>query len=200
MHITKEKLQELLSYNNITATARILNTTTHTIYKKMKKYGIRRKKDSGVDMSVIGKKFNKLIVESYHGLDRHNKAKFLCTCDCGNKKIINISSLKRNLTKSCGCDKISKCRKNGYKDISYSYYRRILQSCEERLIFIDISMEDIWSQFEKQNFKCYYSGININFYPDSNKVTKQTASIDRINPEIGYIKSNIVIVHKFDRA
>lgn len=103
MHITKEKLQELLSYNNITATARILNTTTHTIYKKMKKYGIRRKKDSGVDMSVIGKKFNKLIVESYHGLDRHNKAKFLCTCDCGNKKIINISSLKRNLTKSCGC-------------------------------------------------------------------------------------------------
>jgi hypothetical protein len=44
MHITKEKLQELLSYNNITATARILNTTTHTIYKKNEKIWYKKKK------------------------------------------------------------------------------------------------------------------------------------------------------------
>lgn len=29
--------------------------------------------------------------------------RFLCKCDCGNEKIIQMSSLKNGMTKSCGC-------------------------------------------------------------------------------------------------
>ena len=44
------------------------------------------------------KRFGKLIVLEYIG-----KKKFLCICDCGNKKIVLSDSLRRNHTQSCGC-------------------------------------------------------------------------------------------------
>lgn len=52
----------------------------------------------------IGKKINKLTI--IKELDyRKSRLWVLCHCECGNYKEIQFRSVKRSVTKSCGCDK-----------------------------------------------------------------------------------------------
>ena len=57
-------------------------------------------------------------------------------------------------------------------------------------------MEDLWDLFVKQNGRCALSGIDIRFNKIGEKHTTQTASVDRINSEYGYIINNVRWVHK----
>lgn len=52
----------------------------------------------------------------------------------------------------------------------------------------DITTQDLIDQFEKQNGKCYYSGIQMSTLPHSNWL----ATVERLDQSIGYTKSNIV--------
>lgn len=60
-----------------------------------------------VRKNLVGMRFGKLKVveqvEDYTLKTGANYAKWLCKCDCGNKKKIMGHSLKRGDTKSCGC-------------------------------------------------------------------------------------------------
>lgn len=51
---------------------------------------------------LIGKKFNSLMVMSYHSKIKYDK-KYLCQCDCGNLKVVVGHKIKSGHTKSCGC-------------------------------------------------------------------------------------------------
>lgn len=53
---------------------------------------------------LTGKKFGRLIVLSYCGLDNTGKnSKWLCKCECGNETIVGRPCLIQLHTKSCGC-------------------------------------------------------------------------------------------------
>jgi CDGSH-type Zn-finger protein len=54
---------------------------------------------------LTGKIFGKLTVVEYKGKNKFNDSLWLCTCECGNSKIISGMSLKTSGTKSCGCIK-----------------------------------------------------------------------------------------------
>ena len=59
----------------------------------------------------VGKKFNRLTILKSYNKEKYKDREFLCVCDCGNKKITTIASLKKGSTKSCGClrkEKMSK--------------------------------------------------------------------------------------------
>jgi hypothetical protein len=60
---------------------------------------------------LIGKRFTKLIVDSFHSKINN------CICDCGNTKITNTTSLcrKRHSLKSCGCLGKEAIRKSAFK-------------------------------------------------------------------------------------
>ena len=45
-------------------------------------------------MDIIGKKFNRLTVLELVGTDKYGNTKFLCECDCGNRKILLGSKVK----------------------------------------------------------------------------------------------------------
>ena len=75
----------------------------------------------------IGKRFGKLIVESFSHVNDKGRTFVKCKCDCGNETITNASSLIRVV--SCGCSKI----KHGMsKTLTYKSYnsmrRRVLNS------------------------------------------------------------------------
>lgn len=59
--------------------------------------------------NLIGKIFNKLTVISLSHYDKHNKAHWICQCECGKTSTPSTSSLthKTNPVKSCGCYKNS---------------------------------------------------------------------------------------------
>ena len=64
-------------------------------------------KTINLDLSIIGKKFNKLTVLEYVG-----NRMYKCKCECGDEKIIRRDSLITGNTSSCGCINYSIGEKN----------------------------------------------------------------------------------------
>lgn len=196
-NFTKEYLETQLQTKYIRQIAYENNCTVYLVKKYMRLYNlIQPNKYEKQYQNLKGKRFNKLVVIDRSSNDRFGKMRLKCKCDCGNYTIVNKSSLIRGLTGSCGCKKTEELRKKGFRDISYKYFRKIIQGAISRNMTFDITIEDVWGQFIKQNGKCAISGVNIKFYPNGNKEKYQTASIDRIDPDKGYTKDNIQIVHK----
>ena len=56
-------------------------------------------------MSTIkrGNRYNKLVAVKFHHRDKKSELYWLFKCDCGNEKVILVSSVKRGDTKACGC-------------------------------------------------------------------------------------------------
>lgn len=89
-----------------------------------------------------------------------------------------------------------KKRCKGYGEISGAYWRRIITGAETRGICFEISTKDAWDLFIKQNGKCTLSGVKLIFSTNKNNKNEQTASLDRIDSNQGYIKGNIQWIHK----
>lgn len=62
--------------------------------------------------TIIGKKFGRLTVLEYVGVDDFRQSLFNCRCDCGNYLVVNSNKLKTNHTSSCGCYQKEWARKN----------------------------------------------------------------------------------------
>lgn len=137
----------------------------------------------------------KIIKDS--GISDINGKKWICECDCG--KIITVSASllnqrnKRSI-KSCGCKRYEKLKK-GTKDISGTYLSSIQNSAKHRGIEFNVSPEYLQLLWEKQNGKCYLSGLDIKLINKRN-FQGQTASLDRIDSSKGYIEGNIQWVHR----
>lgn len=58
--------------------------------------------DKSLPHHFIGQKYNKLTVLKYvKTLQGHHY--YLCQCECGKTKTINLYTVKKGVTKSCGC-------------------------------------------------------------------------------------------------
>lgn len=53
--------------------------------------------------NLQGQRFGRLIAIERKGSSKHARALWLCTCDCGNQKIVQSDSLIQGRTRSCGC-------------------------------------------------------------------------------------------------
>lgn len=78
-------------------------------------------------MSEIGKKYGKLIVIKKLDRKEHQTTVYLCRCDCGNFKEVNINKLHTGHVKSCGC------MKHKIKDLTgMRFGRLVVDSFKER--------------------------------------------------------------------
>lgn len=143
---------------------------------------------------ITGQKFGRLTAISYYGKTKANHSLWLCKCECGNTKTIELGSLTRNRTKSCGClDKEAhilhpnrtthggcgtrlyriwkvvknRCLNPNTPDYKKWYGGRGITICEE------------W----KNNFQAFYDWAMANGYND-------TLSIDRIDENGNYCPEN----------
>ena len=148
-------------------------------------------------LNIKDQKFEKLKVIDFAYI-KDSQSYWECLCECGNKKIICGKILKRGL-KSCGCLRNLPSRTwKGYEDISGAYWYSIKDGAKKRNIFFNLSIEDAWNLFEKQQRKCSISGVDLKFvrkYSTKDRY-EQTASLDRINSDKDYTLDNIHWVHK----
>lgn len=116
-----------------------------------------------------------------------------CQCDCGNIFTAKDTSILKHKTRSC-----NDCRgRTGYKDISGVFWSAIKRGALQRKIKFDITIQYLWSMYIEQNKLCKLSGIPIFFYKNPSKNwNPQTASVDRIDSDKGYVVGNIQLVHK----
>lgn len=50
-----------------------------------------------------GKKFGRLTVIKFEGVNKHRKSTWLCECECGNTVVCPVTDLTTGNTRSCGC-------------------------------------------------------------------------------------------------
>ena len=58
----------------------------------------------------------------------------------------------------------------------------------------DIELEDVLELWEKQNGKCALTGLFMTYHKDGSGNRDLNASIDRIDPDVKYIVTNIQLV------
>lgn len=83
---------------------------------------------------IRNKRFGKLVVKELIGKNKHNKAMWLCVCDCGNNHVSTTSDLLSNKCMSCGCYKREKTiANNTTHNMSgtrlYCIWSNMLQRC-----------------------------------------------------------------------
>ncbi len=147
-------------------------------------------------IDLTGTKCHKLFIEK---IVRKNRVKcYLCTCECGKQKVIRSSNLLNGSTRSCGChNKQKRNRWLGCGEISLSYFNRIKRTADKRGLQVEITLEQIWELFIKQDQKCALTGTPLVFARDIHHgYHHQTASLDRIDNTKGYILGNVQWIHK----
>jgi len=133
---------------------------------------------------------------------------FLCKCNiCQIKtQFVNIHQLKKHKSfNSGGCISCSRKRNTpsgnesilwkGYEEIPMSYIHNIRNSAIRRNLKWDVDLPYLWNLFLHQNRMCKISGVSLNFSSSIN-LRDGTASLDRIDRSIGYIRGNLQWVHK----
>ncbi len=133
-----------------------------------------------------------------------HEAKIKCKCDCGNINIVSCITLVKGV--STGCFKCGHGKKGinhhsfkGYKEIPGSWFSRYSKNSKK---YLNITIQDIYNLWIKQNKQCALSGLEIDFINTNTKTNRHkhdlicTASLDRIDSKKGYIIDNIQLVHK----
>jgi len=135
--------------------------------------------------NIVGCRFGFWTVKSY--FDRHKThTRWLCVCDCGSEKIVIGDSLKKGLSKSCGCKQYelasSKNTKHGMASTpTYKSWHAMIQRTQgkgghESYVLRNISVCKEWFVFE-------------NFVADMG-LRPKGKTLDRINNSQGYSKEN----------
>lgn len=148
-------------------------------------------------------------------MQKRKMTKFICN-NCGLEFEKPISEIERNLklgrnnycSRSCSGkknlsnfgDKINKTpirNQPNFRSIKANPFNYYLRNCKKRLkhqIDIDLKyLEDLWN---KQNGLCAYTGIKLilNTHLKIVKDYRYTASLDRIDSNLGYVKGNVHFV------
>jgi hypothetical protein len=84
---------------------------------------------------------------------------------------------------------------SGHMEIRGTLWSKYMLRASKRNIPFTVRIEDAWELFEKQERKCVLSGIPI-LFGGSHPLSDTTASLDRLDPSLGYIIENVQWVHK----
>lgn len=194
---TKELLEEEAYVNKLRSEeiAEKYNYRVEQVRIKLKEYNIkcRRLPPANADeKNLVNKKFNKLSVISKAYVDKRDcSTYFNCKCDCGKDCIKKGSDVKSGHTKSCG-----NCPKTDI--IPQFIFGKISNNASQRKIHFNITKSDIEQLWINQNGKCALSGVDIHISQKIKELhTLTTASLDRIDNNIGYELNNIQWVHKW---
>ena len=145
-----------------------------------------------------GQIFGKWLIIS-HEILIDKEAKVLCKCtECNiTEKYVPALQLVNGVSKRCSvCGYSNKMEKNpswkGFREIPFSWFSKyFLRKGGKR--DGNITIEDVYNIWIKQNKKCNLSGVDIDFIKRKNGIS---ASIDRIDSKYEYTLDNVQIVHK----
>lgn len=162
----------------------------------------KRNRENRLDLA--NKIFGKLTVlrVDEEKTNNSNSVYWICQCSCEQKTIKSIKAhhLAKGNTVSCGCIRQDNRGKRnhlwkGYEGISGKFFYCIKRGAKIRNIPFNITIEQIWNVYIKQNKRCALSGLPLTF-PKIVGENDGNISLDRINSEKGYLPDNIQIVHK----
>lgn len=148
-------------------------------------------------VDLLGERFGKLVVVERLG------PVWRCRCDCGGETThsaghLRYRSKKQSSPMTCGCGCYKKGPRapkwRGHGEISARFWKNIETNSRSRDHAFEVTIEDAWGLFQRQNGRCALTGDPISFPEHSND--SGTASLDRVDSSRGYVLGNIQWVHK----
>jgi hypothetical protein len=109
---------------------------------------------------------------------------------CSEKLGKTVSSVRTRASKTHKLIRVARL-KNAHTHISNGVWQSLINGAKARGIQVGINQEDVWQTFLKHGKKCALTGGEISFDKEIN-----TASIDRVDSDEDYLKTNIQILHK----
>jgi hypothetical protein len=168
-------------------------SSTNSVFQARKRHGVYRcsLKDSSY---IITKEF----LEEYY-IKQNMTLKQVAQQAGFQRKSIVVKALQkfgipqREHTRSIA---VIQRKKRKHHTIPGRYFLSLKHGAKRRDILFDITLDELWDTFIKQNAQCALSGLPIRFHNPGEKCTAQTASVDRIDSNFGYTIDNIRWVHK----
>lgn len=149
--------------------------------------------------NLTGKRFGRLIAIKFAGKDKWNNIRWLCQCDCGNKKIVQRGHLASGHTKSCGCWMRDRLTIHGYskrckKDRTHQIWESMIKRCTK-------PNHQSWKHYGGRKITVCKQWLNSfeNFLKDMGKAPKGL-QLDRINNNKGYYPKNCRWTTKQEQA
>lgn len=143
-------------------------------------------------LKLKGKKFGSWRVKELAGFDKWRCSYWWCICNkCGKRKRLAGAMLRRGSSNGC-----MECRRQ--MTIPSTLWYQIKAGAQTRHIAFKITKEYAYSLFLAQEGQCRYTGLPIKFAPQNRAkgAARSTASLDRIDSIVGYVKGNVQWVHK----
>lgn len=168
----------------------------------------------GHGYDLTNEPFGKLVAKNLTGKQYEDRSKeWFCECECGGTRLVRAHHLTRNIVTDCGCVNKDRMINNnpgkgiirsqhrnwkGCGELPGSYWRIVNHGAKVRNLKFEITIEDAWNQFLKQDRKCALTGIELYFPILSSDKHRSSgnASLDRIDSNKGYTKDNIQWVFK----
>lgn len=141
----------------------------------------------------VGDKFYefKVIDSNFYKTNASNHIHVKCICSCGDITYQRLDHLRKGINKACFKCGIYQNGKNyrDLNDMSSLMFRNIKSRASSRNISFNLTMNYLQELFEKQSRKCSLTNTIISI--KSNKENEGNASLDRIDPNKGYIIGNV---------
>lgn len=160
-----------------------------------------------------GQKFHRLTIIDFETESKtrpdgevFNRVYAICNCDCGTKgcrKRLDCVLNGKLIACSTYCTREFRQNLplgnknpafNGIGDMGATFFQEKERQAKRRKKVFTVSHQYLWNLFQKQGGKCALSGLLLTF--GKTRTPDTTASLDRINPKIGYIEGNVQWVHK----
>ena len=140
---------------------------------------------------ITNKRFERLTVIKFAGVQKDRKSTWLCKCDCGREVIVSVSNLVYGKQKSCGCLKNERIsllnKKHGLRNTRlYRIWLNMKNRClnSKSLDWENYGGRGITVCNEwRNNFQAFYDWAMANGYADN-------LTIDRIDNNGNYEPAN----------
>ena len=147
-------------------------------------------------IDLTGQRFGRwTIIERSYPNGKSNQVMWLCKCDCGTEKIVIGDTLKRGVTKSCGCLQKELLGNRKRLKLGLSSIRAKISSYKARAKRLGIEYKLTEEQFARMTKQdCYYCGSKPSNKMDCNHYYGNYIynGLDRVDNTKGYTIDNIV--------
>lgn len=136
-----------------------------------------------------------LTIEFLKNNDTNLKWKWKCQCDCGNECYVPTSYLNCG-QKTCGC--IYGFKTEQSEHCPYWFYKSSEDNAKIRNLKFEVNINYLSDLLKQQDFKCALTKVPIRISEKNyrKKYNITTASLDRIDNNLGYIEGNVQFLHK----
>lgn len=151
----------------------------------------------------VPNKINNWEVISEKLIRKHGRYYVQVRCTCGSNICKDLPKSHLTSQLSRGCEKCSRFHTSkGHELLSGEYWSHVVSGSKKRNIPFNITIEQAWDIYVKQNKKCALTDLDIIFEPNCthnkeiNNRKIRTASLDRVDSKKGYELHNIQWLHK----